>query len=72
MMLEISVQEYKPKEMTPTAWKTPLFMSREPRICPFMSEGTRGPCVITVIKITSMLSNANVLAFASCVTVSDP
>ena len=45
-------------------------MNSDPRIGPLVSAGARGPCVITVIKIMSMLNNANVLAFASYADIS--
>ena len=58
-------RECIPKDITPIAWKRPLLMSNDPRNWPLISDGTRGPCVITVIRIMSILSNARVLAFAS-------
>lgn len=58
-----------PKEMTPIAWKTPLLMMREPFIGPRISGLTRGPWVMTVMTMMSMLSNAIVLAFASCLSL---
>jgi hypothetical protein len=47
------------------AWKTPLLIRREPFNGPFRSFETCGPCTNTVMRMTSMLINANVLAFAS-------
>jgi hypothetical protein len=48
------------------AWNTPLLMvSRGVLKLPLDSAGTLNPCVTTVIRITPILINANVLAFAS-------
>ena len=58
--------------MTPMACATPLSISRDPLRFPLKSAGTLGPCVMTVMIMTSMLINANVDAFASLQSVSSP
>jgi hypothetical protein len=61
----------EPNDITPMAWNTPLLIvSRGVLKVPLDSAGTRNPCVTTVIRITPMLINANVLAFASCTSQS--
>lgn len=47
------------------AWITPLLISKLPLSCPRESAGIIGPCVTTVIMITTILISANVLALAS-------
>ena len=56
----------EPNDITPIAWNTPLLIVRSGVVkFPLDSGGTRNPCVTTVIKITAILINASVLAFAS-------
>jgi hypothetical protein len=62
--------EHLPNEITPIAWNTPLLMIREPLIGPFISAGTLGPCVMTVMTMMSILKRASELAFASWVSIS--
>ena len=56
-----------PNEMTPTAWKKPVLMNRDDDVIfPLRSEGRLAPCVITVKRMMTMLSNANVEALDNC------
>jgi hypothetical protein len=55
-----------PKDITPMAWKNPsLIVSKGVGKSPRDSFGTRNPCVTTVTKMTIILINASVLAFAN-------
>jgi hypothetical protein len=59
-------QGHIPKDITPMACVTPLLMvKRDVSNVPLDSAGTVNPCVTTVSKMTSILINASVLAFAS-------
>jgi hypothetical protein len=47
------------------ASKMPEWMMSEPRSCPFNSGGTRKACVMIVMMMTVILTNAKPLALAS-------
>lgn len=60
------IGRYLPKEMTPMAWKMPLFIVRSGAVSsPRSAAGVRMPCITTVTMMMTMLTSARVLAFAS-------
>lgn len=72
MSADLKMEGDIPKEITPTAWKIPLFMVQSSSgNSPRDSCGTEKPCETTVMTMTSMLMRAKVLAFANYIGVSD-